>query len=149
MAKILIIHGPNLGLLGERKPETYGKFTLLQINEELEVLAKKENIDIDFFQSDSEGNIVSKIGQAKKRYNVIIINPAGYTHTSVAIRDAVEASDIPVIEVHLSNIYKREEFRQKSLIAPVSIGQISGFGKESYILAFYAAAQIIKKEFRG
>ncbi len=143
MAKILVIHGPNLGLLGERKPEVYGRYTLDDINSELKSLAEQADIEIDFFQSDSEGEIVSKIGQAKGQYNVIIINPAGYTHTSVAIRDAVEAAGIDTIEVHLSNIYSREEFRNKSLIVPVCVGQISGFGKNSYVLAFQAAVEII------
>jgi len=143
MAKILVIHGPNLGLLGERKPDIYGRYTLDDINSELKDLAEQAGIEIDFFQSDSEGEIVSKIGQAKGQYNVIIINPAGYTHTSVAIRDAVEAAGIDTIEVHLSNIYSREEFRNKSLIVPVCIGQVSGFGKNSYVLAFHAAVEII------
>ncbi|MDP8234509.1 MAG: type II 3-dehydroquinate dehydratase [Candidatus Saelkia tenebricola] len=144
VAKVFVIHGPNLGLLGERKPEIYGKYTLDDINSELEFLAKQADIEIDFLQSDSEGEIVSKVGQAKNKYDVIIINPAGYTHTSIAIRDAVEAAGIDTIEVHLSNIYNREEFRNKSLIAPVCVGQVSGFGKNSYVLAFQAALEIIK-----
>ncbi len=144
MAKILVINGPNLSLLGQRQPDIYGKYTLEDINKELQDLAVQENVAIDFFQSDSEGEIVTKIGSAKNNYDFLIINPAAYTHSSVAIRDAIEASNLPAIEVHISNIYKREEFRQKSLIAPVVLGQISGLGKDSYILAFRAALRILK-----
>ncbi|HDM08779.1 MAG: type II 3-dehydroquinate dehydratase [Candidatus Omnitrophica bacterium 4484_49] len=143
-AKVLVINGPNLSLLGERQPEIYGKYTLEDICNEMQKVAEGENIHLDFFQSDSEGEIVTRIGQAKGNYDFIIINPAGYTHTSVAIRDAIEAVDIPCIEVHLSNIYKREEFRQRSLIAGVSRGQIAGFGKDSYILAVMAISRILK-----
>ena len=144
MAKILVINGPNLSLLGQRQPDIYGRYTLEDINKELQDLAVQENVAIDFFQSDSEGEIVTKIGSAKNNYDFLIINPAAYTHSSVAIRDAIEASNLPAIEVHISNIYKREEFRQKSLIAPVVLGQISGLGKDSYILAFRAALRILK-----
>lgn len=143
-AKVLVINGPNLSLLGERQPEIYGKYTLEDICNEMQKVAEGENIHLDFFQSDSEGEIVTRIGQAKGNYDFIIINPAGYTHTSVAIRDAIEAVSIPCIEVHLSNIYKREEFRQRSLIAGVSRGQIAGFGKDSYILAVMAISRILK-----
>jgi len=144
MAKILLVHGPNLGLLGERKPGIYGKFTLNEIDSELKNIAETKDVDIESFQSDSEGDIVSKIGKARDEFDIIIINPAGYTHTSVAIRDAIEAVNLPTIEVHLSNIYAREEFRNKSLIAPVCCGQISGFGKESYVLALNAAFKLLK-----
>jgi len=140
MAKILLVHGPNLGLLGERKPGIYGKFTLNEIDSELKNIAETKDVDIESFQSDSEGDIVSKIGKARDEFDIIIINPAGYTHTSVAIRDAIEAVNLPTIEVHLS----REEFRNKSLIAPVCCGQISGFGKESYVLALNAAFKLLK-----
>ncbi len=143
MAKVLVVHGPNLGLLGEREPDIYGTFTLEEINSELKYIASGNNLDIEFFQSDSEGDIVSKIGESKDVIDIIIINPAGYTHTSVAIRDAIEASSLPAIEVHLSNIYAREEFRSKSLIAPVCCGQVSGFGKDSYVLALEAALKIL------
>ncbi|MDP8216507.1 MAG: type II 3-dehydroquinate dehydratase [Candidatus Kaelpia imicola] len=143
MVKILIIHGPNLSLLGEREPDIYGTFTLDEINSELKEIARGNNADIEFFQSDSEGDIVSKIGKAREEFDLVIINPAGYTHTSVAIRDAIEASALPAIEVHLSNIYAREEFRSNSLIAPVCRGQISGFGKNSYLLALEAALKIL------
>lgn len=143
-AKVLVINGPNLSLLGKRQPQIYGNYTLQDICNEMLKVAEAENIHLDFFQSDSEGEIVTKIGQAKDSYDFIIINPAGYTHTSVAIRDAIEAVAIPCIEVHLSNIYKREEFRHRSLIAGVCLGQIAGFGKDSYILAVMAISRILQ-----
>jgi 3-dehydroquinate dehydratase-2 len=144
MKKILVIHGPNLDLLGKREPEVYGKVTLKEINDELNAVSRKNKVTLDIFQSNSEGKIVDLIGKAKDKYGCILINPAAYTHTSVAIRDAISASGIPVIEVHLSNIYSREEFRHTSLIAPVAKGQISGFGKDSYLLGFWAALQLLK-----
>lgn len=144
MPKILVIHGPNLGLLGEREPKVYGKVTLKRINAELLALAKKNKITLDIFQSNHEGEIVDLIGKAKHSCDCLLINPAAYTHTSIAIRDAISASGIPAIEVHLSNIYSREEFRHNSLIAPVAYGQISGFGKESYLLGLLAAIQLLK-----
>ncbi len=140
--KILVIHGPNLDLLGTREPDVYGDVTLNEINNTLKELAKKYKVSLDVFQSNHEGNIVDRIGQAKKDgVDFIIINPAAYTHTSVAIRDAVSATGIPVIEVHLSNIYSREEFRHTSLIAPVAKGQISGFGHKGYYMALQAAVE--------
>lgn len=142
--KILIIHGPNLNLLGQREPNVYGKVTLEKINAELKKLAKKEGVTIDAVQTNIEGEIVSLIQKAKKVYKAIVINPGGYTHYSVAIRDAISSVKIPTVEVHLSNIYSREEFRQKSVIAPVAAGQISGFGKNSYILGLKAAIDLIK-----
>jgi len=146
MTKVLVIHGPNLGLLGDRQPEIYGSFSLNDINQRLKEYASELELQVDFFQSDHEGEIVSKIGNAiKSGYHYLIINPAAYTHTSVAIRDAIEAVKIPAIEVHLSNIYAREEFRQKSFIAPVVIGQVSGFGAESYLLALQAIAKLSVK----
>ena len=138
MTKILVINGPNLNLLGDREPDVYGKLTLKDINDKMTELAKKLSLDIDFFQSDHEGEIVEKIGNSRKAFDWIIINPAAYTHTSVAIRDAIAAARVPTIEIHISNIYAREEFRQKSLIAPVCVGQISGFGLASYLLALHA-----------
>ena len=146
MKKILIIHGPNLDLLGSREPEIYGTLTIQKINEGLKKLAKKEKTKVDFFQSNHEGEIVSKIGASKGVYNALVINPAAYTHTSVAIRDAVSAVDVPVIEVHISNIYAREEFRHHSVIAPVAKGQISGFGAKSYELGFSAALSILESK---
>ncbi|NIP30836.1 MAG: type II 3-dehydroquinate dehydratase [Candidatus Dadabacteria bacterium] len=134
--KILVIHGPNLNFLGKREPEIYGNTNLDDLNSFILSNAKDINSDIDvtFFQSNSEGEIVSEIQNAFENYDGIIINPAAYTHTSVAIRDAVLSTGIPVVEVHISNIYKREDFRQKSYVSGVSVGVISGFGKDSYIL---------------
>ncbi len=144
MKKILIIHGPNLNLLGERETDIYGQTSLDEINQSLKKEAKELNLSIEVFQSNHEGGIVQKIQEAPKSgFNAIIINPAAYTHTSVAIRDAVSAVSIPTIEVHLSNIYAREEFRHTSLTAPVAAGQISGFGAASYILGLRAAAGLI------
>ena len=141
MAKILVIHGPNLNLLGKRETDIYGKETIDSINKELEKLAEAEKVDIEFYQSNHEGDIVDKIGRSDA--TGLIINPAAYTHTSVAIRDALSAKEVPSIEVHLSNIYAREEFRHKSLIAPVVTGQISGFGRNSYILGLKALLETI------
>jgi 3-dehydroquinate dehydratase-2 len=145
MKKILVIHGPNLNLLGDREVGVYGKMTLKQINSELEKIAKTEKVSIEIFQSDHEGEIVGKIGKAKGKFDCILINPAAYTHTSVAIRDAIAAVSIPTVEVHLSNIHAREEFRHTSLIAPVAVGQVSGFGLDSYRLGLKAAIGIAKK----
>jgi 3-dehydroquinate dehydratase II len=145
MKKILVIHGPNLNLLGKREETVYGKASLEDINKSLEEKAKILGVGIEFFQSNHEGEIVQKIQDAKGLgLGAIVINPAAYTHTSVAIRDAVSAVDIPVVEVHISNIYAREEFRHKSLIAPAVSGQISGFGVNSYILGLEAAAGLIR-----
>ena len=135
MKKILIINGPNLNLLGTREPEIYGKTTLKDIETELRNKAEKLNVEIECFQSNHEGEIVDKICNAKNNFDAIIINPAAYTHTSVAIRDAFAAVDIPAIEVHISNVYSREEFRHNSLIAPVVVGQIAGLGIQGYLLA--------------
>ncbi|WP_372520571.1 type II 3-dehydroquinate dehydratase [Candidatus Ruminimicrobiellum ovillum] len=135
MKKILIINGPNLNLLGTREPEIYGKTTLKDIETELKNKAEKLNVEIECFQSNHEGEIVDKICGAKGKFDAVIINPAAYTHTSVAIRDAFAAVDIPAIEVHISNVYSREEFRHNSLIAPVVIGQIAGLGIQGYLLA--------------
>lgn len=139
--KILIIHGPNLNLLGKRESDIYGTKTLEEINVLLQKLAKELKVELDIKQSNHEGEIVDII-QKSKNYDALVINPAAYTHTSVAIRDAIAAVEIPAVEVHLSNIYKREEFRHTSLIAPVAYGQISGFGYESYLLGLRAAVSI-------
>ena len=141
--KILVIHGPNLNLLGEREPKVYGKMTLEKINAELKKIGKKEGVQVDTVQTNIEGEIVGLIQKAKKSYKAIVINPGGYTHYSVAIRDAIASVKIPTVEVHLSNIYAREEFRQKSVIAPVAAGQISGFGRNSYLLGLKAAIDLI------
>lgn len=142
LTKILVIHGPNLHLLGKREPEIYGNFTLHQINEELKLRASQNNLSIETFQSNSEGEIVDKI--TNTNYDLLIINPAAYTHTSVAIRDALLGVNKPTIEVHLSNIYKREEFRAKSLISDLVLGIIVGFAEKSYFLAFDAAIAFLK-----
>jgi 3-dehydroquinate dehydratase II len=141
--KILVIHGPNLNMLGVREPGHYGTFTLEEINHELKDLGKKMGLDVDVFQSNHEGEIVEKIQAACTGYNALIINPAAYTHSSIAIRDAIMLLDIPVVEIHLSNIYKREPFRQKSMISDVVNGQISGFGKQGYLLALQAIRNLI------
>jgi 3-dehydroquinate dehydratase-2 len=147
--KILVIHGPNLHLLGKREPEVYGRLTLNDINHRIEKLAGELKVGVSLFQSNHEGEIVQMIGDASKTYGAIIINPAGYTHTSVAIRDAVAAAGIPVVELHLSNIYAREEFRHKSLIAGAAAGQITGFGPESYLLALRAAVSLCMAKRKG
>jgi len=145
MKKILVIHGPNLDLLGKREPEVYGKITLAKINQELEKIAKAKKVSLKIVQSNHEGEIVDLIGKNKEKFDALLINPAAYTHTSVAIRDAIAACGIPAVEVHLSNIYSREEFRHISLIAPIASGQISGFGINSYILGLQAAISLISK----
>lgn len=143
MNKVLIIHGPNLNLLGDREIDVYGKITLSDINSELIKLSGELGLEVEIIQSNIEGEIVNAIHSAKGKFGAIVINPGGYTHYSVAIRDAISAVKIPAVEVHLSNIYAREEFRQKSVIAPVAVGQIAGFGKESYILGLRAASELL------
>lgn len=144
MKKILVLHGPNLNLLGNRETDIYGQASLDDINTELKKRAQALNVGLEVIQSNHEGELVSAIGQAMGKVDVLIINPAAYTHTSVAIRDAIAAAKIPTIEVHLSNIYKREEFRHHSMVAPVAHGQIAGFGPGSYFLALQAAADLLK-----
>ena len=144
MKKILIIHGPNLNLLGEREPDQYGTVTMDKINTDLKDLAAELGVEIGSFQSNVEGEIVNTIQKAKGSFSAIVINPGGYTHYSVAIRDAISAVKLPAVEVHLSNIYSREEFRQKSVIAPVCAGQITGFGADSYLLGLRAASAVLK-----
>ncbi|MCX5701211.1 MAG: type II 3-dehydroquinate dehydratase [Candidatus Omnitrophica bacterium] len=143
MKKILVIHGPNLNLLGQREPGIYGRVTLDAINRELTKVAKKRKVSLVIKQSNHEGKIVDLIGRAKKGFSAILINPAAYTHTSVAIRDAIAASGVLTVEVHLSNIYSREEFRHKSLISPVVKGTILGFGAKSYILGLESIMDLI------
>ncbi len=142
-SSILVIHGPNLNLLGKREPNIYGKLTLDAINDKMTEKAKEMGAQLTFLQSNYEGVIVDAIQQAEGCYACIIINAAAFTHYSIAIRDALAAVSVPGIEVHLSNIYKREEFRHHSVIAPVVQGQISGFGAQSYLLALEAASHII------
>jgi 3-dehydroquinate dehydratase-2 len=146
MTKILVIHGPNLNLLGSREPEIYGSDTLASINQSLAKLADKRSIRLETFQSNIEGEIVNSIHQAAaNQVQFVIINPAAFTHTSVAIRDAFLATDLPFIEVHLSNVFAREEFRTHSYLSDIANGVISGFGKSSYLLAFEAAIIACKK----
>ncbi len=140
-----MIHGPNLNLLGQREKNIYGPTTLNEINALLKKLADRNKIELEILQSNHEGEIVDAIGAAKtNQIHAILINPAAYTHTSVAIRDAIAAVDIPAVEIHLSNIYSREDFRHSSLIAPVCHGQISGFGVNSYLLGLQATIDVIK-----
>ncbi|HEY5973128.1 MAG TPA: type II 3-dehydroquinate dehydratase [Geobacteraceae bacterium] len=136
--KILVIHGPNLNLLGTREPGIYGTATLAGINDELTRLAAELAVAVEFLQSNSEGALVDAIQAAGNAYAGIVINPAAYTHTSIAIRDALAAVGLPTVEVHLSNIHAREPFRAHSYIAPIAIGQISGFGPASYLLGIRA-----------
>jgi 3-dehydroquinate dehydratase-2 len=142
-SKVLVIHGPNLNLLGEREPEVYGRTTLADIDRDLHNLAAELNLDLETFQSNSEGVIVDRIQAARRSIAVLIINPAAFTHTSVAIRDVILAIDVPCIEVHLSNVYKREPFRHHSTIADIAIGRIMGFGADSYMIALRAAKNLI------
>lgn len=143
MKKILVIHGPNLNLLGSRETSIYGTASLDDINARLSVLAASSGVALTFLQSNHEGDIVDIIGHSSKEgFSAIVINPAAYTHTSVAIRDAISAVNVPAVEVHLSNIYKREEFRHHSLIAPACVGQVSGFGVQSYLLGLSAAIEL-------
>lgn len=143
MKRILVIHGPNLNLLGKREPDIYGKVTLHKINNALKKIAQKRKVSLVIKQSNHEGEIVDLIGKMKNKYDALLINPAAYTHTSVAIRDAIAASCVLTVEVHLSNIYAREEFRQKSLISPVAKGTIMGFGLESYLLGLEALIDLL------
>jgi 3-dehydroquinate dehydratase II len=137
--KILVLNGPNLNLLGKRQPEIYGRLNLDQINQRIRRLAAELAVEVEIRQSNSEGELVGWIQEAPKQFGAIVINPAAYTHSSIALRDAITAAGIPTIEVHLSNIYKREEFRQHSYIAGVALGQITGFGVQSYLLGLRAA----------
>jgi 3-dehydroquinate dehydratase-2 len=139
--KILVIHGPNLNMLGKREPDTYGHQTLDEINTMLKTRAKRLGLFLETFQSNHEGEIVDKIQQANDSFDGIIINPAAYTHTSIAIRDALIMLDIPFVEIHLSNIYKREKFRQVSMVSDIATAQIAGFGPHGYILALEGLAQ--------
>ena len=135
MGKILVMNGPNLNLLGTREPEIYGSLTLADIHERLRQRANEADLDIEFMQSNHEGVLVDAIQRARRTVDYIILNAGAFTHYSIALRDAIAAVDVPVIEVHLSNIHQREEFRHKSVIAPVVLGQIVGFGAESYMAA--------------
>jgi len=143
--KILVIHGPNLNMLGKREPSIYGASTLREIDRLIREEAKKLDVKAEIFQSNSEGEIVGRIQDAMKKSDGILINPGAYTHTSIAIRDAVLSAGLPVVEVHISNIYKREDFRQKSYISGVAVGVISGFGPYSYILGLGALVNYLRE----
>jgi 3-dehydroquinate dehydratase II len=138
MKTIYVIHGPNLDLLGEREPGTYGNITLAEINKKLISTGLSLGLEVVPFQSNHEGELIDALHTIRRTASGIIINPGGYTHTSVALRDAISSIDVPVVEVHLSNVYKREEFRHTSLISPVCVGKIVGFGWRSYLLALYS-----------
>ncbi|MGB5750327.1 MAG: type II 3-dehydroquinate dehydratase [Desulfobacterales bacterium] len=144
LKKILVIHGPNLNMLGQREPDIYGHRTLVEIDTELKALGEDLGLQVETFQSNHEGAIVEKIQQIVGACDGILINPAAYTHTSIAIRDALSLLDIPVVEIHLSNIYKREHFRHKSLIADIVAARISGFGARGYVLALQGLAGLIE-----
>lgn len=143
--KILVINGPNLNMLGIREPEKYGMTTLADIEKELYAYSFELGIDIETTQSNFEGEIINEIQQALNKFDGILINPGGYTHTSVAIRDAISCVNLPTVEVHMTNIFAREEFRHKSFITPVCIGQIAGFGPNSYKLGLKALCDYLKK----
>lgn len=140
--KVLILHGPNLNLLGRREPSIYGELTLEQVNQMLSELAVELGVEITCKQSNHEGELIDLLHQAADEMNAVVFNPGAYTHTSFALRDAVAAIGIPVVEVHLSNIYAREDFRSKSVISPAASGQISGLGVTGYLLALRAAVSL-------
>ena len=143
--KILVLNGPNLNWWGRRQPEIYGKATLGDIEKDLRALAKDLGVEIDFRQSNSEGELVTWIQETAGKFNALVINPAAYTHTSLAMRDAISAAGVPTVEVHLSNIHQREPFRHHSYIAEVAVGQIAGFGLDSYRLGLRAASELIQE----
>jgi len=146
MSAILVLHGPNLNLLGQREPELYGEMTLSEINQKMKSTGDEMGLEVRAFQANGEGVLIDALHEARDWASGAIFNPGGYTHTSVALRDAIAAVELPVIEVHLSNVYAREEFRHRSLISPVCVGKIAGFGWRSYMLGLQALAWIIKGE---
>ena len=146
MSAILVLHGPNLNLLGAREPEVYGRLTLEELDQRLLEAGRALGLEVRSYQSNSEGALIDALHEARLWASGVVFNPGGYTHTSVALRDAVAAIGIPVVEVHLSNVYAREEFRHQSLISPVCVGKISGFGWRSYLLGLQALAGIIQDQ---
>ncbi|MBC8018489.1 MAG: type II 3-dehydroquinate dehydratase [Verrucomicrobia bacterium] len=142
--KFLVLHGPNLNLLGRREPGVYGTLTMAEINLSIGQLATELGCTVAFFQSNAEGDLIDAIQSASGEYDGILINPAAYTHTSIAIRDALASVGLPFVEVHLSNVYRREDFRHVSLTAPLAVGQICGFGRESYLLGLRALFSHLK-----
>ncbi|HEY8347550.1 MAG TPA: type II 3-dehydroquinate dehydratase [Symbiobacteriaceae bacterium] len=145
MARVLVIHGPNLNLLGQREPHIYGSATLSDIDAALQRLGTELGVEVETMQSNHEGAIIDAIHGARGRCDALVINPGAYTHYSIAIRDAIAAVGLPTVEVHLSNVYKREPFRQHSVISPVASGTIAGFGVESYLLGLRAAVSLIRQ----
>jgi 3-dehydroquinate dehydratase-2 len=147
--RILFLNGPNLNLLGQREPSVYGNTSLKDIELQVGQYAKAKGVSVEFRQSNNEGELVTWIQQAKTDFDAIVLNAAAYTHTSIALRDAISAVGIPTIEIHLSNIHARESFRHQSLIVPVCVGQISGFGAYSYVLGLDAAVNVIGSKKQG
>jgi 3-dehydroquinate dehydratase-2 len=145
MLSVLILHGPNLNLLGEREPDVYGALTLAEIDQRLQALGEELDLSVRCAQSNSEGALIDALQDARRWAQGVVFNPGGYTHTSVALRDAVVGIGLPVIEVHLSNVHAREEFRRRSMIAPVCVGSIAGFGWRSYALALHALAEFVSE----
>ena len=140
---VLILNGPNLNILGKRQPEIYGRVTLEAINKKIRTLAKDLNVSVEIRQSNHEGELVTWIQDAAKKFGAIVINPAAYTHSSIALRDAITAVGIPTIEIHISNIHQREPFRHHSYVAEAAVGQIAGFGLDSYLLGLRAAVNLL------
>ena len=146
--RILLIHGPNLNMLGERETDVYGTVTLDEINRRVEERAAELGVEVEAFQSNYEGAVLDKLATARREFDGILINPAAWTHTSVALRDAIAATGLPAVEVHLSNVYKREPFRHVSYTAPVCLGQVAGFGPDSYILGLDGLVRSLRRRVR-